>query len=233
MPRKSREDWKIYKNVFDNFTERTIFKLQSQHIIDELLSPIKIGKESNIFTASSKEGTVIVKIYRLQSCNFNKMFEYIKQDQRFLHMKKRRREIIFSWVQREFRNLMKAMDAKVRVPKPIAFVNNVIVMEYIGTEQAALQIKDNLPKQQKKFLDEIIMNLNRLYKAGLVHGDISEFNILNQNDRPVLIDFSQTTLNTSSNADELMKRDIKNLSRFFAKKGLKTSEEKIIASIKK
>jgi len=90
MVRSSREEWKTYKNVFDNFTERTLFKLMGQKVIDGLEGPVKIGKESNVFTAASNRGRVIVKIYRLEGCNFNKMFDYIRKDKRYVNMKKSR-----------------------------------------------------------------------------------------------------------------------------------------------
>jgi RIO kinase 1 len=234
MAKKNKEEWKIFKNVFDQFTERTIMKLMSQKIIDGLESPIMIGKESNVFSALTPEKKrVIVKIYRLESCNFNKMYDYIRQDSRYLNLKNKRREIIFTWVQREYRNLHKAREAGVRVPTPIANVNNVLVLEYIGDEMIALQLKDDVPKDLAAFADEVIENLAKLYRAGLVHGDLSEFNILNYRDHPVLIDFSQGTSTQSPNARELMERDIKNLCTFMKKHGVSLVAEQVIARIRK
>ena len=54
MVKKTREKWKTYENVFDQFTLRTLFKLSSQGHFDELKSPISIGKEANVFTAETK-----------------------------------------------------------------------------------------------------------------------------------------------------------------------------------
>ena len=234
MPKKSKEIWKIYKNVFDEFTVRNIFKLMSQRVIEGLESPVKIGKESNIFTAlTGEKKKVIAKIYRLESCNFNKMYDYIKKDLRFLHLKKKRREIIFSWVQREHRNLLKARQAGVRVPTPMTYLHNVLMLEYIGDDNIALQLKDDIPENKRKFFNELVKNVRNLYKkAGIVHGDLSEFNILNYKQSPVLIDFSQATTVKSPNADELLQRDIRNICRFFNKIGLKVEEEKVLSRIK-
>jgi len=231
MVRKSREDWKIYKNVFDNFTNRVLFKLQGQKIIDELKSPVEIGKESNVFTASSPNGTVIVKIYRLESCNFNKMYEYIRQDNRYMDMKKSRRDTIFAWVQREYRNLMKSREAGVRVPAPLAVNNNVIVLSMIGDETPSPQLKDDYPEDPETYFEELKKQLRTLYKADLVHGDLSEFNILNYRNQPVLIDFSQSTTTSSPNAMELLQRDIGNLRRFFKKLKLDVDIEETIKFI--
>jgi len=233
MAKKSKEIWKTYKNVFDDFTLRTVFKLMSQQVIDGLESPIEIGKEANIFTAITPDKKkVIVKIYRLEGCNFNKMYDYIKQDARYTNLKKQRREIIFSWVQREYRNLMKAREAGVSVPTPMVYRNNVLVMEYIGDEIIAQQLKNSIPKNIEGFLKKLVTELKKLYNgAGLVHADLSEFNILNYKETPVLIDFSQSTMKKSNNSDELLKRDIKNIIRFFKKIGLKTDKKDILNRI--
>ncbi|MCX8147214.1 MAG: serine protein kinase RIO, partial [Candidatus Woesearchaeota archaeon] len=132
MPKIAREKFKTLKNVFDAHTENILFKLISQGHFDGLQSPISIGKEANIFTALKGSKKVIVKIYRLETCDFNRMYDYIKFDERYLNLKKNRRRVIFAWCQREFRNLMKAREANVKAPMPIAFKDNVLVMEFIG-----------------------------------------------------------------------------------------------------
>jgi len=78
VTRKVKEKWKVYKNVFDGFTLRNLFKLKTQDYFEELKSLVKIGKESNIFSAITKENTLIAaKIYRIENCNFNQMYRYI------------------------------------------------------------------------------------------------------------------------------------------------------------
>ncbi len=235
MAKKSKEEWKIYGNVFDNYTNRLLFKLSSQGYFDELKSPISIGKEANVFSAVKKNGKLVcVKIYRLESCNFNKMFDYIKADPRYMELKKQRRKIIFSWVQREYRNLMKVREIGVRVPTPIAINDHVLVMEFIGDKTAAPMLKDKHPKNPKKFVNDIIKYMRMMYKkAGIVHADLSDFNILNFNDKPVLIDMSQSTTVKNFEADELLKRDIKNLARLANKMGVELDKEKVIEKIKK
>jgi len=227
----SREDWKIYQNVFDKFTIGLIKKLISQDYFEELEMPLAVGKEANVFVArTNTEKKVIVKIYRLENCSFNKMYDYLKQDPRYLSMRKNRRDIVFSWVQREYRNLLLAREA-ISVPTPIIFKNNIIVMEMIGNP--AQELKDKKPKDPKKFLDLIIKNISSLWKQGLVHGDLSAFNILNNEEKPIFIDFSQTTTTKSFDAKDLLLRDLKNIKQFFAKLKVNldvdTTYEKIIS----
>ena len=222
--RKSREEWKIYKNVFDEFTNRNLFTLASQGYFKELESPIALGKEANVFYAEKKDGTpVIIKIYRLENCNFNKMFDYIKSDPRFIGLENQKRKVVFSWVQREYRNLLIARE-KIKVPKPIGFKDNIVMMEFIGDEEPAPQLNNLTPKEPEKFFKKIIKNVKLLIDAGLVHGDLSGFNILNYNEEPIFIDFSQGTPIKTQNARELLIRDLKNIFNAF-KRADKISEK--------
>ena len=150
------EKFKTMHNVFDDFTNRTIFKLITEGHFRGLESPISIGKESNVFSALTKEGKrVIVKIYRLEACDFNRMYDYIKDDPRYTGLKDKKRKVILVWVQREYRNLMNARDAQVNVPIPITFSNNVLVLEFVGKNgNIAPKLKDSIPKSKKQFFDK-------------------------------------------------------------------------------
>lgn len=220
-------------NVFDNFTNRTLFKLISEGHFKGLESPISVGKESNVFSALTKNNKrVIVKIYRLETCDFNRMYDYIKADPRFHKLRRKKRKIIFAWVQREYKNLLKADKAKVSIPQPITFSNNILVLEFIGQgNDIAQKLKDKIPKDKKQFFNKTVKYIKKLYKAGLVHADLSPFNILNFKEKPVLIDFSQSTTLEHPEAMDFLKRDIKNVCDFFIKLGLKIDEEKITKSI--
>lgn len=233
MAKTAKEKFKTYGGVFDNFALRTLFKLSSQGYFDaiETLSPVSIGKESNVFSAKRKEEKVIVKIYRLETCDFNRMYDYIKYDTRYVGLKQQRRKVIFSWVQREYRNLLKARQAGVRVPTPYTFLNNVLVEEFIGKEQPAPKLKDSIPKNPGKFFNDTISQIQKLYNAGLIHADLSHFNILNFDEKPVIIDLSTCTPVDNPMADEYLKRDIRNICNFFARYGLKVDQEKTASKI--
>jgi len=223
---KPKESFKTMHDVFDEFTNRTVYKLITQGHFEGLESPISIGKESNVFSALRKDGTrVMAKIYRLETCDFNRMYDYIKDDSRFIRLKKGKRNIIFAWVQREYRNLLKAREANVTVPTPLAFSKNVLVLEFIGHDGfIAPKLKDSIPKNPKEFFEKIISNMGKLHKAGLVHADLSAFNILNYSENPVFIDFSQCTTLSASRANEFLERDIRNMCNFFRKIGLNADE---------
>jgi len=230
----SRDKFETYKNVFDEKTRLTLFKLASEGYFEELKSPISIGKESNVFSAVKKDGSLVcVKIYRINTCDFNRMYTYIAGDPRFKGLQKKKRQIIMAWAQREYRNLLVAREAEADVPTALAVKSNVLVLEFIGDKEAAPRLKNKVPKDPKKFCNAVLKNIKTFYKAGFVHGDLSEYNILNYNEKPVIIDLSHGVKLDYPRAYELLERDIKNLQRCFSKYKLKINVEKTLMDIKK
>jgi RIO kinase 1 len=225
MVRDSREEWKTYNSVFDNFTNRGVFKLSSQGYFDELQSTVAPGKEAVVFSATKGKDLVAVKIYRLETANFTKMFSYIRVDPRYQTLKNRQRQVIFAWTEREYRNLLLARDAGVRAPMPIAQKDNVLIMEFIGDKIASPLLKHEPPEDPEKFGKECLAMIERLAKAGLVHGDLSEYNIINHKEEPVFIDFSHTILLKAPNSRELLARDVTNVCAYFRRLGVPISEK--------
>ncbi len=226
---KWKEQFKVWQDVFDRFTMNNIKVLVNKGVFEELKGSIAVGKESNVFYAVTGDNDiVVVKIYRLQTADFNRMYFYIRNDPRFEGLTNKRRKVILAWCQREFRNLINAERAGVRVPKPIAFYKNVLVMEFIGDEQPAPKIKDLLPDKKliKKFADKVFDYIEKFAAFGFVHGDLSEFNILNYHNEPVFIDLSHATPTRNPDSLEYLRRDINNTCRFF-NKALGTSDKNV------
>lgn len=219
-----KEKLKAFSHVFDEHTLRAVFKLSSQNYFEDLVSPISIGKEANVFSASKGKDAVAVKIYRT-SANFKKMYEYMAPDPRFTGLKRTKMNVIITWARKEYRNLLRARSARVRVPTPIAVTQNVLVLEFIGINfQAAPQLIKSPPKNPQDFFDRIMKEVKILYsEARLVHADLSAFNILNFKEEPVLIDFSHAIDINYPDMPRYLKRDIENVCTHFNKKlGLKT-----------
>jgi RIO kinase 1 len=213
----NKEEWKVYGNVFSKHSIDLLFKLSSQGYFEELESTVSTGKEANIFTAKTRDGSrIIAKIYRLENCNFNQMRKYLLNDPRYISTTKNSRQIIFTWTQREYRNLMIAREV-IKVPQPIIFKDNILLMEFIGIDHPAPELKVMPPKNPKKFFDKVIKNMTKLFKHGMIHGDLSHFNILNHEEEPIFIDFSQATTTQAANAEMLIRRDITNIANYFKK----------------
>lgn len=229
---------KCIKTFFESSTVNALWKLITEGKIEGLESPIKIGKESNVFSAITKQKErVAVKIYRIGACDFNKMYSYLKMDERF-KTKMSKREIIVTWAKREYKNLVRAYEAGVAVPQPIAINANVIVIGFIGEKDASKHprasplLKDSCNEPEKLF-EKTFKEIKKLYtKAKLVHGDLSEYNILNLNGEPYLIDLSHAVPIDSHPAKELLERDIINVCAFFNRFGLKLNSEDFMKKLK-
>jgi len=147
------------------------------------------------------------------------MLKYIEGDPRFKGVKRDTRSLIAVWAQKEFRNLKEATEAKVRVPKPIAVKSNVVVMEFIGKEGVtAPSLKEDPPANPDRVYGVLVTSLKRLYqKAKIVHGDLSEYNIMMWKGRPVIFDMSQSVSIEHPMAEFMLNRDLQNLNRFFSR----------------
>jgi RIO kinase 1 len=232
---KSVEDKRVGSEVFDSITLKALYKLTNTGNIHRLNGAISTGKEANVFKGADKnDDFVAVKIYRVTTSDFKKMQTYIQGDPRFQVRTTNKRQLINAWVTKEFRNLQRAEDAGVRVPKPIASKNNVLVMEFIGDDEgnAALPMRHSDISDPKELLNKIVNYMKILYQdAGLVHGDLSSYNILIQNDDPVIIDISQGMIRDHPISEELLNRDIENIVKDFKKLKVKVSFEEIKSEI--
>jgi len=222
---------KLEDRVFDVGTMNVLHKLMGQGHFDRMGGPIAVGKEANVYRVYLKDESRVVKIYRIETSSFKNMMPYIQGDPRF-DVKHAKYDLVQTWARKEFQNLTRAFKAKVPCPKPIVVRKNVLVMSFIGNEQPAPELHDYIPENLKLVYAKTVKALHLLYKtAGLVHGDMSEFNILIKGEKPVLIDFGQAMLKQHVRAEELMNRDCEVLARFFRKHGVETSDAKIKKAI--
>lgn len=222
---------KISESVFDKSTLMTLYELAKDKKLDEMVGIVSTGKESNVYHGWLGKREIAIKIYAIEALNFKKMDYYIIGDRRFPAWRNKR-HLIYLWAKKEFKNLMR-VHKSISCPEPIAVEKNVMVMSFIGEGGvAAPKLKDSPPENPEKFFDEIIGFLKAMYRKGFVHGDLSEYNILNAG-KPVLIDFSQGVLKDHPYADELLHRDVKNLCHYFSQFGIDDSEEKILGKIRK
>ena len=213
------------EEVFDQSTRMVLFSFLSSGIINEVNGVVSAGKEARVYWGTNIDGKdLAVKIYLTSSAEFRKgMLKYIQGDYRFKGVKHDTRSLIYSWAQKEFRNLEQAMRAKVRVPKPVGVTKNVLVMEFIGEKgTSAPSLKEQPPENPEKVYRLMLTYLSRLYrKADLIHGDLSEYNIMMWKKKPVLFDMSQSVPSSHPLARSLLERDITNLNRFFSRLSVK------------
>jgi len=225
MKEKRSEEYEVLEEVFDRSTLMVIYDLMNKGTIGEIHGVVKAGKESRVYWGKDKEGKELaIKIYLVVSSEFHKgLRKYVDGDPRFKDVKPDTRSLIFAWAQKEFRNLELAARAGVRVPRPIAVKKNVLIMEFIGeTGKSAPSLKEKPPRNPEKVYKILLTFMQKLYrKAELVHGDLSEYNIMIWRGRTVMFDMSQAVLLVHPLADSLLRRDLTNINRYFSGLGVK------------
>jgi RIO kinase 1 len=224
------------EEVFDQSTRMVLYQLLSSGVLNELNGVVSAGKEARVYWGKTKTGEDrAVKIYLTSSAEFKKgMMMYIEGDYRFKNVKRDTRSLITTWAQKEFRNLDAADKAKVRVPKPIAVERNIVIMEFIGKDGvSAPQLKVQPPEDPKKTYKQLLTFMKRLYqKAELIHGDLSEYNLMTWKGKLVMFDMSQSVPTSHPLAQFLLNRDIINVNRFFSRQGIETySNEEVYKQV--
>ncbi|MCX6772424.1 MAG: hypothetical protein NTV88_01485, partial [Candidatus Micrarchaeota archaeon] len=116
----------------------------------------------------------------------------------------------------------------------IAFLRNIVVMEFFGEANIAFSTLEQMGSEQpEKDFQFMLEQVKKIYQAGFVHGDISEYNILVTDDGLKLLDCAQAVLLAHPRADDFLRRDVENLVRFFKKQGAKGLDlEKALAYVK-
>ncbi len=219
---KTGDERQTDAEVFDKKTLMTIYDFMTSGYIDSVHYPISTGKEGNVFYATDEDGDPLaVKIFRTSTSTFKRVAKYVEGDPRFRGVTGNRWKLIYAWVNKEFKNLTRYMEADIPVPEPITFDKNCLLMEYIGDEDGpAPQLKDVVLEDPDETYDEVLgFIIDGWQEAHLVHGDLSEYNILMMDDQPIMIDVGQAMTSDYYNAKEFLVRDIHNINRFFKNRG--------------
>ena len=224
---KDRELMETVEEVFDYRTLMALYRLINKGVIDRLHGVVAAGKEARIYWGEDAEGNdLAVKIFLVQTGEFRRgMLRYIEGDPRFRLVRRDRRHIINVWCSKEFKNLRKAYEVGVKVPKPIDFKENVLVMEFIDCGERgkpAPLLKDAPPDDPEKALYEILNNVRLAFKRGrIVHADLSEYNIMNKSGEFYIIDWGSAVSLDHPEAINFLKRDLRNLLNYFKSLGVR------------
>jgi RIO kinase 1 len=194
--------------------------------IDEVLRPLKSGKEASVYMVRAGADVLCAKVYKdMAQRSFQARVQY--QEGRKVRGSRQaraigkaskfgRREQETAWKNTEVDALYQLAQAGVRVPKPRSYVHGVLLMEMItdahGDSAPRLGEVDLTPEQARAFHSTLVRDVVRMLCIGLIHGDLSEYNVLVAPDGPVLIDFPQVVSAGGNNAARAMLlRDVHNL----------------------
>lgn len=187
----------------------------------ELVRKLPSGKEAHVYIVRSGSVSYALKVYKdYATRSFQQNQEYLTG--KYLRKKSEGKAVIKRsrygkkliqrlWVKREYYLLKKLYGAGANVPEPIEMTNDSILMQFIGNEGLpAPLLKDvQLSATEAKHVYHIILkNIDLFYKVGIVHGDLSPFNILYSERNIYIIDLPQAAdIRTNTNAEELLLRD--------------------------
>ncbi len=243
--RSGREDFmlkeqsKVEGGMLDEKTIMRLGKFFTHNIISRLMYMVGRGKEADTYIAQSgldiKKGYVAVKIFRIETSSFGARIDYIDGDPRFGKIKPGMFNLVNEWCKKEFSNLKIANEAKVHCPKPYMFNGNILAMEMIGEDDVpAPQMRKIDLEEPDKVLDIVLGDMRKMYQNNLVHEEMSEYNILIKGGTPYIIDFGQAVVLGHPNAEQFLKRDVKNILYYFYRKyGIERSQIQVMEYITK
>lgn len=206
--------------------------LKAEGIITEVLRPLRSGKEAQIYLVRADGEERVAKIYKdADNRTFKHRSDYLEgrrvrnsRDQRAMgkHTSYGRSKDEDAWRSAEVQAIYRLRDAGVRVPEPFHFVDGVLIMELVrdaaGHPAPRLGEVEMTPGEARSIFDQLLREVVRMLCAGVVHGDLSDFNVLMGAGGPVLIDFPQwVDASRNQNARELLIRDVENLTSFLGR----------------
>jgi RIO kinase 1 len=209
---------------------KSIEPLVQDGLVDEVIRPLKSGKEAAVYVVLAEGEIRCAKVYKdVQQRSFHKQSQYqegrkVRNSRQARAMEKHssygRRQQEETWQNAEVEALYQLAAAGVRVPKPYNFVGGVLIMELITDAEgnAAPRLNDlELTREQAlAYHQQLLTEVVRMLCAGLVHGDLSEYNILVDAQGPVIIDLPQAVdAAANNNAPRMLERDVNNLAHYF------------------
>ena len=201
-------------------------------LIDEVLSQLMSGKEAQVYVVRCGQHVRCAKVYKeAGKRSFKQAVQYqegraVKNSRSARAIGKRSRygqqEQEQAWLNAEVDALRRLAAAGVRVPATHGFVDGVLLMDMISDAEGypAPRLNDVglSPEQAREFHARIIADVVKMLCVGLIHGDLSEFNVLVGKDGPVIIDLPQAvTASGNNSAAAMLLRDVENMANYFGR----------------
>ena len=247
---KDKSDRATAEQVLDPRTRMLLLQMINRGIVSEIHGCISTGKEANVYDAvtypdGGQEGQEelhrAIKVYKTSILVFKDREKYIAGEFRFRqgYNKSSNRAMVKLWAEKEMRNLKRLYGAGIPCPEPVYLKLHVLVMGFLGDKKGypAPRLKDvefdmeagEQLKRWKELYLRCFAYVRRMYHVcKLVHGDLSEYNMLYWKEKLWLIDVSQSVEHDHPRSLEFLRMDVKNVTDFFKKKGVGTLSERAV-----
>ncbi|GLD96067.1 hypothetical protein PINS_up004745 [Pythium insidiosum] len=221
-----RDDRATVEQVLDPRTRMILFRMLNQGIVTEINGCLSTGKEANVYHARLADGSEgAIKVYKTSILVFKDREKYVSGEFRFRngYCKSNPRKMVKLWAEKEMRNLRRLRDAGLTCPTPILLRSHVLLMDFIGRDGwAAPRLKDaklSELRYRECYLQCVKMMRVMYQTCKLVHGDLSEYNILYYQSKLYFIDVSQSVEHEHPSAADFLRKDCKNVNDYFTKYG--------------
>jgi RIO kinase 1 len=209
-----------------------LLSLVEEGLVDEVVGQLMSGKEAVVYIVRCGGEIRCAKVYKeANKRSFRQAVQYtegrqVKNSRRARAMEKGsrygRQEQEEAWQTAEVSALRRLAAVGVRVPQPYNFLDGVLLMELVtgmdGHAAPRLNDLELTPEQAREYHQILIRQVVRMLCAGLVHGDLSEYNVLLGSDGPVIIDLPQAVDAAGNNsAASMLERDVANLAVWFGR----------------
>ena len=211
-------------------TPKRIAPLVEDGLVDEVIRQLMSGKEATVYVVRCGDDVRCAKVYKeANKRSFRQSVDYtegrkVKNSRRARAMEKGtnygRKAQEEAWQNAEVDALYRLAAAGVRVPKPYNFHEGVLLMELVtdSAGNAAPRLNDLVltAELSREYHRILITQVVRMLCAGIVHGDLSEYNVLVDSTGPVIIDLPQAIDAAANNhANQMLQRDVENLANYF------------------
>ncbi|KAL1935978.1 hypothetical protein VTP01DRAFT_112 [Rhizomucor pusillus] len=226
---KDKADRATVEQVLDPRTRIILFKMLNRGIFYEINGCVSTGKEANVYHATTENGEHrAIKVYKTSILTFKDRDRYVTGEFRFRHgySKSNPRKMVKVWAEKEMRNLRRLQQAGIPSPRALVLRMHVLVMEFLGDKHgwAYPRLKDAQIESSKypALYYQLVKNVRTMYQVcKLVHADLSEYNILYHSRTLYIIDVSQSVEHDHPHASEFLRKDLANVTDYFAKKGVR------------
>ncbi|KAI9799989.1 MAG: protein kinase rio1 [Piccolia ochrophora] len=249
---KDKSDRATSEQVLDPRTRMILLQMINRGVVSEVNGVISTGKEANVYHAMATHPgggdeqdlcttQRAIKVYKTSILVFKDRDRYVSGEYRFRqgYNKGNNRKMVKVWAEKEMRNLKRLFAAGIPCPEPHYLRLHVLVMRFLGDRKGwpaprlhDVKFSDEDPAAETRWRAlylQLLGYMRIMYQTcRLVHADLSEYNLLYHEDKLWIIDVSQSVEHDHPRSLEFLRTDVKNVTDFFARKGVDTLSEQAV-----